>query len=216
MRKRTLALTLIRPSKLMNFDKIKNLNFKKKFTYLGLIFIAACLLIIYTTLNPSIDAIKIKRTEIVTQKIEMEQKLNKEKNMSNLSAKVRKIEPQADRLASVYINQNRELEFITTLEGIASANNVAQSLNLDLDKSNTSSGYNTVPLEINISGSYNNLLAYLISLETMNYYINVTNWQFSSSGNKISGSSMLDSDNQISPQLSESYNLRLTANTYWK
>ena len=93
---------------------------------------------------------------------------------------------------------------------------MTQSLNLNLENSNTTSAYNTVPIEINVSGSYNNLLAYLISLETMNYYINVTGWHFSSSKNEISGSSMLDSNNQISPRPSENFNLRLTANTYWK
>ena len=158
----------------MNSNKLKNLSFKKKFSYLGLIFLGASLLIVYFVLTPTLNKIKTKRAEIVTQKIELEQKLTKEKNMASLSAKVRKIEPFVDRLAEVYINQNRELEFITTLEGIASANNISQSLNLSLDNSNPASGYSTVPLTINASGTYNDLLAYLISLETIKYYINVT------------------------------------------
>ena len=136
--------------------------------------------------------------------------------MASLSAKVKKIEPFADRLADVYINQNRELEFITTLEGIASENNISQSLNLNLDNSNPTSGYNTVPLTINASGAYNDLLAYLISLETMKYYINVTSWQFLSSGTVSSGPPALDANEQNPPRTTPIYTLRLAANTYWR
>ncbi len=200
----------------MNLNKLKNLNFKKKISYLGLIFLAASLLIVYLALIPALDAIKIKRAEIVTQKIELEQKLNKEKNMASLSTKVKKVEPFVDKLMNVYINQNRELEFITTLEGIASENNISQSLNLNLDNSNQTSSYNIVPLEISASGTYNNLLAYLIALETMNYYINVTSWQFSSSKTVTSGSSVLNAGKQSPSPSGEHYTLRLAANTYWR
>jgi len=200
----------------MNLNKLKNLSFQKKISYLGFIFLAASLFIIYIALIPTLDAIKIKRAEIVTQKIELELKLNKEKNMASLSTKVKRIEPYVDRLANVYINQNRELEFITTLEGIASDNNVLQSLNLDLDNSNQASGYNIVSLEINASGRFSDVLSYLISLETMNYYINVTSWQYSSSEAVTSGSSVLNTNNQNSSRTSENYSLRLTANSFWK
>ena len=201
----------------MSSNKLKNLSFKKKFSYLGLIFLGASLLIIYFALIPTLNKIKTKRSEIVTQKIELEQKLNREKNMASLSAKVKKIEPFVDRLAEVYINQNRELEFITTLEGIASVNNISQSLNLNLDNSNTASGYKTVPLQISASGTYNDLLSYLISLETIKYYINVTSWQFLSSGTTVSsGHSVPDDADQNPPRAIPHYTLRLAANTYWK
>jgi len=200
----------------MNLNRFKNLNFKKKISYLSLVFISTSLLIVYTILIPTLGAIKNKRVEIVTQKIELEQKLNREKNMASLSAKVKRIEPLSDRLTKIYINQNRELEFITTLEGIASANNISQSLNLDLDGRVVTGGYNTVAMEISASGTYSDVLAYLISLETMNYYISVTDWQLSSGGTVLSGSSVLNAGNQSSSRASEYYTLRLAANTYWK
>ena len=200
----------------MNLNKFKNLDYKKKIIYLSLVFAVAALLTVYMIIKPTLMKIKEERANIVTQKIELEKRLSNEKNMASLSSKIRKIKPQIDRLSSVYINQGRQLEFITTLEGIASENKVAQSLNLNFDSLSNDPNYNIIPLEISVSGTYANVLNYLISLETMNYYINITNWQFSPGGAIVSEISVLETNKQSASRSGAPYTLRLTANTYWK
>jgi Tfp pilus assembly protein PilO len=108
-----------------------------------------------------------------------------------------------DSLENIYINASRKLEFITTLEGAAAKNGVEQKLNLDL-KFNSDGTIKKVPIIIEISGSFASVMNYLIALETFSYYININSFDlsFSAPAKEEAGSGR--------------YNLRLTANTYWK
>ncbi len=187
----------------MILNKINNLNLKTKTQLLILFYVLLTVLIIYFYIIPSLTTIESLKAEIFTEKIEQEKRLNREKNYASLGSKIKEIEPRLNILENVYINANRKLEFITTLEGMAIDNGVEQKLNLDL-KFNSDGTIKKVPVSIEVSGTYSAILNYLISLETISYYININSFDLTLSSSAKKEEAL------------EYYNIRLDANTYWK
>jgi len=179
----------------MNFNNFKKITIKQKIVLFFFIFLLAALTITYTVLIPTIKAIIKEKESIIMQKIELEKKILREKNMVKLSEKLKIIKPQIETIENTFINKNRELEFITTLEGIALRNDVIQKLNLNIDK-NFEKNYIKIPLNINVQGTYDNLIDYIVDLENYKYYININSIQFS-----------FTQDN---------YSLSISADSYWK
>ena len=187
----------------MNLNKLNNLNLKTKAQILISLYVLSAILLIYFYILPTATSIESIKTDIFTEKVAHEKKLNREKNYASLGSKVKEIEPQMGILENIYINVNRKLEFITTLEGAAADSDVEQKLNLNL-KFNSDGTAKKVPLIIDLNGSYPAIMDYLIAIETIPYYININFFSL----------------NLSSPAKEEiafdRYNLRLNANTYWK
>ena len=194
----------------MNLKKLPKTNYKQKIIYLLTVFIALSGIMIYFILLPAIDDIKKLRVEIINQKVDLEKKLSQEKNMTKLSDKIKKIEPQIDILEKIYINKNRQLEFITLLEGIADKQQVAQKIILNPDNETKELNYCKIPLSIVAQGTYNNLINYLINLEGVNYYINIYSLSLNNSGQ--SGRTSRSPGSEAEQNLV----LRISAYTYWK
>jgi len=179
----------------MNFNNFKKATIKQKIALFFFIFLLAELTITYTVLIPTIKAIIEKKELILMQKIELEEKISREKNMAKLSEKLKIIKPQIEIIENTFINKNRELEFITTLEGIALKNNVIQKLNLKT-ANNLEKNYIKIPLNINVQGAHDNILNYMVDLENYKYYININSLQFSFA--------------------QDNYSLSISADSYWK
>jgi Tfp pilus assembly protein PilO len=186
----------------MNLNKFKNLNIKTKVQYTIILYIAFISLIAYFYIIPTIDNIKTIKADIFTEKVEQEKKLNRERNYATLGSKLKEIEPQLGMLEKIYINANRKLEFITTLEGAAMKSGIEQKLNLDL-KFNSDGTVKKVPIIIDATGTYEGVISYLTTIETLPYYININSINLN----------MLSAPDENS---SIRYNLHATANTYWK
>jgi Tfp pilus assembly protein PilO len=187
----------------MNLNKIKKTNYLNRLYLLLGIFLAIMLALIYLIIVPTISEIKETKKEVINQKNELEKKLNREKNLVTLNEDLKKIEPEVDSLNQIFIEKNMELEFITTLEGIAGKNNINQTLNLNTDKSIKFGQYTKTPIEISVQGKYNNLLDYLKNIETLKYYINISSLD-------------LILENQDAASLYKTGRLQINADTYWK
>ncbi len=188
---------------------------KKQQSFIKLIiYITAILILLFLFIKPSINEIKKTHNNILNEKIKIQKNIDREKNMSKLSEEVKEIEPRMEKFSQIFINQNRELEFITQLEKLAKDNNVKQNLNLQQSKKTTSQNtYSETPINIDVQGSMNNALNYLQELERLNYYININNLKLSTK--TISGfKSSFEEDN--SPNKKEVVILNIKALSYWK
>jgi len=119
-----------------------------------------------------------------------------------------------DIFEKIFINSNRELEFITTLEGIANENNIAQKINLDLSLAQNEQIYKKIPLDLNLRGEFKNLIEYLTDLESLNYYLNINLLEFSTT--QSSGGVVLPVRSGKNEQPIGNVNLRILADTYWQ
>lgn len=168
-----------------------------------------CLLIIalvYFAIMPAIKGVKEIRAEMINQRIELDGKIKQEKNITGLNESIKKIEPQLQQLDKIFINQNRELEFITILESIEKKNFVEQKLNIGAFDANSANAIKIVPINLAVSGEYANVFAYLNDLETLPYYVNINKINIDNSGAKTAAE---ENSRTI-------ITLSITADTYWK
>ncbi len=169
---------------------------------------------IYFLLIPTIEDIKQLRINIANTKIENNRAIEKGKNINNQADKLKTISDQIETLNNVFIKQNRELEFITHIEGVASKNNVEQSFDLKNIPDYTQSTFITIPIIIKIKGGFSNVMDYLIDLETMSYHLNINDIQITKSSNQGRSNFNETQNNQVDNH--ETITMNITADTYFK
>ncbi len=192
----------------MNLNGFKNLALKRKIIVNAILFLLVVGALTYFIVMPTIKDIKKMRQEIEAQKIDLEKKYLKGQNLKKLSGDLKKIEPEIERLDRVFINQNRALEFITTLEEKATRNNISQKINLaNPQNMKENQLYKKMPLQISTEGEFLNQLNYLINLETLDYYINIKSLELSAAQSRPAGSEGNAGGNM---------SVLISADTYWK
>jgi len=156
---------------------------------------------------PTTTNIKKIGTEIENQRIDLETKYIRGQSLKQLNENLKKIEPQLYILDKTFVQQDYELELITSMEELANKNNITQRINLEINKKNNNENYQRIPLEISTRGNFINLMNYLIGLETLNCYININSIDLSSSSSalfKMSGEQTAQ----------DNINLVISANVY--
>ena len=187
----------------MNLNKLDN---KNKIIALILIFLVYAILVLYLIIFKSITNIKSTRADILDQKINLEKNLIRDKNMAVLAKQLEMIEPKLDEFDQIFINSNRELEFITTLENIAGDSQISQKIILDPDSGNKKNIYKKTPLKLSVKGNFKNIMNYLAKLEALNYYINIKSLVMSKNS----------SSRPDAGPLQNIINLEISADTFWK
>jgi Tfp pilus assembly protein PilO len=206
----------------MTITPIGQINIRQK-TAIAIGFYALSLMaIFFLAIKPSLNGINRLRQEIINNKKEVERGLQESQNLIKMKEKVNQIEPQINYLDSIFINQNRELEFITTLEEMASHHQVDQKISLTPPDKSQDSAFKKIPVLLTVSGKYESVMNYLISLETMNYYFNIKTIDLSAA----SASADLFSDGApapgrthadgAQPKTGKSVAITINADTYWR
>lgn len=191
----------------MNLNGALKLDLRKKMALSAAVFLAVIGAIIYFVVAPTVKDIKKMRDEIQAQKIDLENKYLKSKNLKKLSKNLNKIESQLEELDKAFINQNRALEFITTMEEIAGGEGVAQKINL-LSPQNLKENqlYKKIPLQIAAEGGFGGEVRYLAGLEKLSYYINIRSLELAAASNSPGQEEKTGAN----------VNMLVTADTYWK
>jgi len=196
----------------MNINYLKKINPKNKlFISVGLLLTANLAMIYFLTI-PATDSIKDSRNDIINLKIDLENKIIREKNISTLNEKINKIEPQLQKINQIFISKNREIEFITALEGLENKHNIKQKLNINLNSPNQDNDLCKIPLNINASGNFQNLMDYLAGIESLNYYINIENISLTKN-NAGDYNSRTSTPGQVA---SNQMDLSISGYAYWK
>ncbi len=181
-------------------DNSKKIGLKNKIIILVVLLIGFFAILSYFIIMPTISDILNMKDAINQQRHDLEKKYLQGQSLRRLSENLKKTEPQLTTLNNVFIDQNRALEFVTTLEGIAAKNNVSQKINLMTDNAVEYSVYKKIPLQVMVEGDFPSILNYLIDMESLNYYININNLDIVKSNDT--------GKNDVVMQI--------TADTYWK
>lgn len=169
-------------------------------------FILAILTLIYFVVVPTARDIKIMGREIEEQKIDLERKYLKGQSLKQLTENLKKIEPELSRLDQIFINENRGLEFITTLENEAGKSGVSQKINLSSPEAAENKEFQKNKLQLFAGGNFIRQLGYLLSLESLAYYINVKMIEITPS----------PAGSEPETNESDGVNMFIDADTYWK
>jgi Tfp pilus assembly protein PilO len=198
----------------MNLPYWSKLNGKNKSIFVILIILLINISIIYFVVWPTIDNIEKLNKNILQNIIDTENQTAQNQQAGELNNKLKKIEPQINRINTIFISKNRELEFINALDAIASTSSykITQITSIDFKNPQKQDGFNKVSISIDASGDFDSLVKYFLALESMNYYINIESVSFYSN---YSNKNIIISDNQ---QVSEDnlVNLKITGYSFWK
>ena len=157
----------------MLLDKYLKLNLKNKIAASVGCFLLVIFGLLYFIIIPTIADIKSMSGEIEEQRIDLEKKYIKGQSLKKLSDNLKSIELKLDLLNQLFINKNRELEFITTLENRASLNRLNQKINLSSPQVDDNQDFHKADLQLLLTGKFTRLLKYLLDLESLGYYTNI-------------------------------------------
>lgn len=197
----------------MNGSKYLKLNLKNKITASLAGFIIIILSLIYFIVIPTIKEIKAMGRAIEAQREDLEKKYIKGQSLKQLTENLSKIEPKLDLLDQIFINKNRELEFITSLENEANKNRISQKINLSAPQKTENQNFQKTNLQLFTKGGFIKQLQYLANLEHLSYYINIKLLELSPAAN---GEQVKTDSQETSPTAGETnLNMYLNADTYW-
>ncbi len=154
--------------------------------YLPLIIITVIFAVGFFVFIPTAKNIKKTAEEISAQKKSIEQIYANKQFLEPTKKKLEEIKTGLKKYERPFIILNQELDLITTLENLANENNINQKIDLtepaaSAKKTKTGSASSTLEemtLSIKLTGDYQRILKYLISLESLNYYIIINNIKF--------------------------------------
>lgn len=175
----------------------------------GFLLVIFCLL--YFIIIPTITDIKNMSGEIEEQRIDLEKKYIKGQSLKKLSDNLKSIEPKLDLLNQLFINKNRELEFITTLENRAGLNRLNQKINLNPPQAADNQDFQKADLQLLLTGKFSRLLKYLLDLESLGYYTNIKSLELSPARGQEAVS-----DEAAAPDNLINVTMFINADTYWR
>lgn len=157
---------------------------------------------------PSTKSIKQKSQEMIKKRLEVESILNKKLDSQTTGSKFRNFEDRVSVIDSNFMKKGDELDLIKILELTALQNGVTQTISPTISKDASIGSFYLMNLKLNISGSFKNVINYIQSIESLQYYINITSINMVKSQQKLS-------DDQNLQKLS-SVLCTISAETYWK
>ncbi|MBU0637110.1 MAG: type 4a pilus biogenesis protein PilO [Patescibacteria group bacterium] len=185
--------------KLINLPKF---SLRKKIIINFSVLLIVIMSLAFFIVMPAMGKIQKINNEIEMQRVYTEKKYVETQKLKQLSNNLNQIKPELNKLDQIFIDANSELEFIITLEKIALANKIDQKININNNQSTKNNGYKKVSLQLLTQGSFINQLNYLLAIESLNSYINVTSVEISSTKANAKNETLLS--------------LLLIADTYWK
>ncbi len=202
----------------MTGNKLQKLNNRQKTMAniaLRLVIIAA---LVFFAIMPAAANIKTIRNNIIAKKIELDKSNTQSQTYSKLAQTLEEISPKLELLDNVFINRNRELEFITTLEGIAQENHVTQTIKLGDPVKDGANTYTKVPLSLTLSGSDTDTFNYVVGLENLVYYININsiNIQAKSINPRTPAAPNQSTLNPGGTSASAAVDMYISADTFWQ
>jgi len=195
----------------MLLDKYLKLNLKNKIAASVGSFLLVIFCLLYFIIIPTIADIKSMSGEIEEQRIDLEKKYIKGQSLKKLSDNLKSIELKLDLLNQLFINKNRELEFITTLENRASLNRLNQKINLSSPQVADNQDFQKADLQLLLTGKFTRLLKYLLDLESLGYYTNIKSLELSPARSQEAVS-----DEAAAPDNLINVTMFINADTYWR
>lgn len=147
--------------------------FKQKIIITGvlvIIFLTVVVLVILPTLRDIFDL----RQKILTQKAELEERYNRRISIKLALRNLKGVQQEFKNVSGhIFRAPGSEIDFITTLEDLANRHNLEQKLRLEVNlQTNLDRTHEVeIPLFLDITGSYTNLIKYLDDLEKSKLFV---------------------------------------------
>ena len=135
------------------------------------------LMIIFGIVVPTLGYIKKTADESYKLRIFLEQKYERSLRSRITRKKLAEIKNSSTDFYPFLFRSDDDLKLITFLENLSAKHSIIQTIN---NSSLSKTGNNRViNITMNLGGNYNDVLKYIAELETSNYFINISQLQFS-------------------------------------
>jgi len=102
-----------------------------------------------------------------------------EKSLSDM----KNLAGQLPTLDKIFLKEGDELTMVTDLEQIAAVHNVNQKISLAVDKLKIDEHLKSLPITLDVTGNYNDLILYLADIKNLNYKLIIQNITFIKTAN---------------------------------
>lgn len=137
--------------------------------------LVSLLAVIVLIIIPAFRSINSINKEIKQQEEELENRLAMGLNAKKIKEDLNEIEAYVGDIDKIFLEKESELEMITQLEALASANGVEASIRPDFKIQNFSNDAGKLPLSMTISGDYPKIMKFINDLDCQEYYYNIDN-----------------------------------------
>lgn len=185
---------------------------KNKEFYLIFLWIILIFTIVIIFIFPNINKISAAANKINTTLAKLENLEKTNQNKQEMEKNYQLIKNNYPTLEQLVPKAGEELNFITSLEEIASRNNVQQKMNLlPQEEGDTKTrGFNILPFQLTLDGNLYNIFNYLNDLENNNYYLNIDKIKIDKN---FSPTKTFIEEPVINPN---NVHVILTGNSYWQ
>ncbi len=134
--------------------------------------IAGLTIIVVFIIYPTLIKITSISREIINERVELENKMSFGINLKKIQMDLEEVSDLENELKKIYINKGNELDYITKIENTAAAAGVNININsADFTGKNIGDSVKEIPLQMNFSGDYKNIIGFFQAMEAMpNYY----------------------------------------------
>ncbi len=195
----------------MILNNIQKLNIKVRMLITFLAYSLVIFFILYFIILPKVNFIRKNSKAISERRIFLEEQYIRARNFKKNNEEMKLVDEDIERLDEVFVAYDKDLQFIETLENLASDNNINQKISLGKIESEEKNEFEDITLEISAEGSFLNIMKYLISLETLNYYINISSLNISKAQINVEKDFSEDRASILNNVV-----CKITADTYWK
>ena len=94
-------------------------------------------------------------------------------NLKKIKESIKQVESNIDGINGALIEPGQELEFVRALETIARNNQIKMEINSDFIGSKMSKEVQQIPIKLNLTGNYQQIVQFLQDIESLPYYYNI-------------------------------------------
>lgn len=195
----------------MHLRIFAQLSSRKKIALVAAFSICLIGSLVFLVIVPAMEEIKTVKIETETWRLALEKDYEKGKNLRKLAESLKIVEPQLPELEKVFIQKDpdNQLKFVMALEKAAEKAGVSQKINLAASQPCTPAVCQKTPLYLSTTGSFKRQMDFLLSLESLNYYINIKSLEITqlSPAQDVPGNGNADTG---------TVSVQIIADTYWK
>lgn len=154
------------------------LKIRQKFTILLAVSISFTLAVFFLFLAPNMRATEKLYLDFEAKKDEVTDLLAADVSPQVLAGQIRIVKLKLGDMDGIFLYPDSEIDFIRFLEDTAEEHSIQQKITLG----EPGSGQSKMAVSLNLQGQFEDFLAYLIDLETSDYYINILSFRVNSDG----------------------------------
>lgn len=161
-----------------------SISLKNKIILVSALALLGMAVIFYFIILPTVRDIQEINNQILTEKENLEEKFQKGQYLKKIAEDLKAIEPEVEKLKSVYVTKGEEIKFITQLESLSDKYHLDATFPILKEERAFGNGLVGLDIEFHLNGRYPETVAFLTEIESLSYYIDISDVRIGSSGAK--------------------------------